>query len=215
MLMGLALFALIYGGLLAWRQTDLKRMIAYSSVSHMGVVLLGIATLNQAGITGAMMQMISHGLVAGSLFLLIGLLYQRTNTRDINDYGSLIQITPRFAFFIIFAFMAAIGIPGTSGFVAELHVLIGGFEQWQWWVIWLSIGVVISAAYGFRTVGKLFTGPTTLKMREVTDLQGSEMIAASLLAFLILFLGLYPAPALDLIEQSVNSFTFVFSGGVK
>ena len=215
MLMGLALFALIYGGLLAWRQTDLKRMIAYSSVSHMGVVLLGIATLNQAGITGAMMQMISHGLVAGSLFLLIGLLYQRTNTRDINDYGSLIQITPRFAFFIIFAFMAAIGIPGTSGFVAELHVLIGGFEQWQWWVIWLSIGVVISAAYGFRTVGKLFTGPTTPKMREVTDLQGSEMIAASLLAFLILFLGLYPAPALDLIEQSVNSFTVVFSGGVK
>ena len=114
LLAGLAFFSLIYGGLLAWRQTDLKAMIAYSSVSHMGIVLLGIATLNIAGLTGAVMQMVAHGLVAGSLFLLIGLLYERTHTRDVNDYSSLMQVTPRFAFFTSLALLAGMAHPGHS-----------------------------------------------------------------------------------------------------
>ncbi len=128
LLFALGVIGLLYGGLLAWRQSDMKKMIAYSSVSHMGVVLIGISTLNVHGMTGAVYQMVAHGLVAGATFMLIGLLYERTHTRDINDYGSLIKVTPRFAFLIILAFVGGVGLPSTAGFVAELHVLIGGFE---------------------------------------------------------------------------------------
>ena len=212
LLVGLALFSLIYGGLLAWRQTDLKRMIAYSSVSHMGVVLLGIAALNTAGLTGAMMQMVAHGLVAASLFLLIGLLYERTHTRDINHYSSLVQTTPRFAFFTVLAFVGAIGMPGTAGFIAELHALIGGFERWGWLMVILSIGVLISAAYAFRTVGRLFTGPVRAQMREVQDLLPREMVAAGTLSAGILLLGIFPSPLLELMGASVAQLSFLFSG---
>ncbi|HIE53939.1 MAG TPA: NADH-quinone oxidoreductase subunit M, partial [Chromatiaceae bacterium] len=204
LLVSLALVSLVYGGLLAWRQTDLKAMIAYSSVSHMGVVLLGIASLNLAGFTGAVMQMVAHGLVAAALFLLIGLLYERTHTRNIEHYGSLVRITPRFAFFTIFAFVAAVGLPGTVGFVAELHALVGGFQRWGWLVVILSFGVLISAAYAIRTVGRPFTGPVRPAMREVEDLCGGETFAAGVLALGILLLGIYPAPALQLFTATVT-----------
>lgn len=210
-LMSLALISLLYGGLLAWRQIDLKRMIAYSSVSHMGVVLLGIATLNQAGLTGAVMQMTAHGLVAGALFLLIGLLYERTNTRDVRDYSSLARTTPRFAFFTILAFVAAIGMPGTAGFIAELHALIGGFERWGWIVLALSIGVMISAAYAIRTVGRLFTGPVRDEMKHISDLRSSEMLAASLLTAGTIVLGVFPQLLLQYIKPAVASLSRIFS----
>ncbi|MCK7577478.1 MAG: hypothetical protein MZV65_17865 [Chromatiales bacterium] len=112
---------------------------------HMGVVLLGIAALNAAGLTGAVMQMVAHGLVAGALFLLVGLLYERTHTRDIGDYSSLVRVMPRFAFFTVLAFVAAVGLPGTAGFVAELHALIGGFARWGGWVALLSLSACWSA----------------------------------------------------------------------
>ena len=212
LLAALALFSLLYGGLLAWRQSDLKGMIAYSSISHMGVVLLGIAALNFTGITGAVMQMTAHGLVAGSLFLLIGLLYERTHTRDINDYSSLVRVTPRFAFFTTLAFIAAVGMPGTAGFIAELHAIVGGYERWGWVVVLMSIGVMISAAYAIRTVGRLFTGPVSVRMEAVPDLRGSEMAAAGVLAAGIIFLGLFPAPALELMSASVEQLSAGFAG---
>ena len=211
-LLALALVAILYGGLLAWRQSDLKRMIAYSSVSHMGVVLLGIATLNVHGITGAVMQMVAHGFVAAALFLLIGLLYERTHTRDINDYSSLVRITPRFAFFTSLAFIAAVGMPGTAGFVAELHALIGGFERWGWLVIGLSLGVLISAAYAVRSVTRLFTGPVRPRMEGISDLKSSELLAASVLTFGFLLLGFIPAPALNLMNASVTQLASLFNG---
>ena len=210
LLAGLALFSLIYGGLLAWRQTDLKRMIAYSSVSHMGVVLLGIAALNTAGLTGAMMQMVAHGLVAGSLFLLIGLLYERTHTRDISHYSSLVQTTPRFAFFTVLAFIGAVGMPGTAGFIAEFHALIGGFERWGWLMVLLSLGVLISAAYAIRTVGRLFTGPVRAQMRQVEDLRPREMLAAGTLSAGILLLGVFPSSTLNLMGASVAQLSALF-----
>jgi NADH-quinone oxidoreductase subunit M len=210
MLLALALVSLIYGGLLAWRQSDLKAMIAYSSVSHMGVVLVGIAALNSAGLTGAVMQMVAHGLVAGALFLLIGLLYERTKTRDINDYSSLVRVTPRFAVLTTLAFVAAVGLPGTVGFIAELHALIGGFERWGWLVLVLSFGVMISAAYAIRTVGRLFTGPVRPRMRHVPDLQEGELLAASVLTAGIVLLGFFPAPALRLVSASVAQLSSVF-----
>lgn len=208
----LAFVSLLYGGVLAWRQTDLKAMIAYSSISHMGVVLLGIATLNQAGMTGAVMQMVAHGLVAGSLFLLIGLLYQRTHTREIGDYSSLVRVTPRFAFFTSLAFVAAVGMPGTAGFVAELHAIVGGFQRWGWVAVLLSVGMLVSAAYSVRTVGRLFAGPVRDEMRDVPDLQRFELAAAGLLAVAVVVLGIAPAPALDLMGGAVGQFAAVFAG---
>ena len=210
-LMVLALINLVYGGLLAWRQTDLKKMIAYSSISHMGVVLLGIATLNITGISGAVMQMVAHGLIAGALFLLIGLLYERTHTRDIHDFSSLVRTTPRFAFFTILAFISAIGIPGTAGFIAELHTLIGGFQQWGWMIVALSLGIMISAAYAIRTIGRLFTGPSRENMKNVSDLRDSEMLAAGLLAAGTIVLGVFPAFLLQYITPTVTSLASLFN----
>ncbi len=211
-LAGLALFSLIYGGLLAWRQSDLKKMIAYSSVSHMGVVLLGIAALNIAGLTGALMQMVAHGLVAGATFLLVGLLYERTHTRDIGHYSSLVRVTPRFAFFTIIAFVGAVGMPGTAGFVAELHAIVGGFERWGWLVMLLSVGVLISAAYAIRTVGRLFTGPVRPEMRDIDDLRPAELAAASVLVSGIVLIGIFPAATLELMNASVTQLSTLFSG---
>lgn len=210
-LMMLALISLVYGGLLAWRQTDMKKMIAYSSISHMGVVLLGIATLNITGITGAVFQMTAHGLVAGSLFLLIGLLYERTQTRDIRDFSSLIRTTPRFAFFTILAFIAAVGIPGTAGFIAELHTLIGAFQQWGWLILALSLGIMISAAYAIRTIGRLFTGPSRDEMSGVTDLHRGELLAAGLLSAASVLLGVFPAVLLQYITPSIVSLSRLFA----
>lgn len=210
-LVALALISLIYGGLLAWRQWDLKAMIAYSSVSHMGVVLLGIATLNLAGLTGAVMQMVAHGLVADATFLLIGLLYERTHTRNINDYSSLVKVTPRFAFFTSLAFVAAIGLPGTVGFIAELHVPIGAFQRWGWLVVVLSIGVIISAAYAIRTVGRLFTGPVRSGMTDIEDLRPMEMVAAGTLTTGIILFGIFPAPVLEIFTTSVERLSQTFA----
>jgi NADH-quinone oxidoreductase subunit M len=215
LLMSLALFGLIYGGLLAWRQSDLKSMIAYSSVSHMGIVLFGISTLNTTGMTGAVVQMIAHGLVAGTLFLLIGLLYQRTHTRNINDYRSLTRVAPRFTLFTTIAFVAAVGIPGTAGFIAEFHAIVGGFQSWGWITALLSLGVIISAAYAIRTIGILFTGPSSSRMAQVKDLNFSESIAAGMLVLLILWIGLYPIPTLELIGNSVQSTITAAVGGVR
>jgi len=213
LLAGLALFSLVYGGLLAWRQTDLKAMIAYSSVSHMGIVLLGIAALNIAGLTGALLQMIAHGLVAGALFLLIGLLYERTHTRDINEYSSLMQVTPRFAFFTSLALLAGMAIPGTAGFIAELHAIIGGFETWGWIILLVSVGMLITAAYSVRTIGRLFTGPVHNRMRHIKDLQPVELTAAGVLATGIIALGIAPRPVLELMAASIMQLSTVFGAG--
>ena len=213
-LLTLGLIGLLYGGLLAWRQSDMKKMIAYSSVSHMGVVLLGIATLNQHGITGAVYQMVAHGLVAGATFMLIGLLYERTHTRDINDYGSLIKVTPRFAFLIVLAFVGGVGLPSTAGFIAELHILIGGFQNWGWLMVLLSLGMLITATYSIRTIKHLYTGPVRLDMQHVEDLRPLEMLAAGSLIVGTLALGFYPLPLLDMMDKTVQQFVTNFSPNV-
>ena len=214
-LMVIALVSLIYGGLLAWRQSDLKAMIAYSSISHMGIVLLGIAAFNMTGITGALMQMVAHGLVAGALFLLIGLLYERTHTREISDYKSLVKITPRFAVFTSLALIAAVGMPGTAGFIAELHVIIGAFEAWGWTIIVISLSVMISTAYAARTMGRLFTGPAHIEgspssMSHISDLKPVEIFAAGILTFSFIYLGFFPGFILDLMNASAAHFSQLF-----
>jgi NADH-quinone oxidoreductase subunit M len=211
LLVGIALVSILYGGLLAWRQTDLKAMIAYSSVSHMGVVVLGIATLNEIGLLGAVMQMVAHGLIAGALFLLIGLLYERTHTRELADYGSLVRVTPRFTFLIALALLAGMGMPGLAGFVAELHVLLGGFARWGWLMVLASLGVLMSAAYAVRTIGGLFAGPIRPELAQLQDLRPLELAAAAPLALGLLIMGFQPAPAIALASAKVAELAAIFA----
>ena len=201
-LAALALISLLYGGVLAWRQQDLKAMVAYSSISHMGVVLLGIATLNVTGLTGAVMQMVAHGLTAATLFLIVGLLYQRTHSRDLADYGCLLGRAPRFAFFTAFALLAALGLPGSAGFIAELHALAGGFARWGGWVLIVCVGMLVSAAYGLRVIGRLCM--RGLPTQEIADMTRTETVAAAILGLGIVALGVWPAPLLDLVAGSVD-----------
>jgi NADH-quinone oxidoreductase subunit M len=205
----LALFGMIYGGLLAWRQRDLKAMVAYSSLSHMGIVLLGIASLNQTGFTGAILQMTAHGLIAGALFLLVGLLYERTHTRNIQDYSSLVQVMPRFATFTTLTLLAAMGLPGSVGFIAELHTLIGGFQQWGGLMVFFSLSILISAAYAMRTIGLLFTGPVKPQMQQIPDLNQVELMAVGVLVVGIVLFGLLPAPLIDLSGATVNRMMMI------
>lgn len=203
LLVFLALFGMIYGGLLAWRQTDLKAMVAYSSVSHMGIVLLGIAAFNETGLKGAVLQMVAHGLIAGAMFLLAGLLYERTHIRNFHDYSSLVQVMPRFAMFMTLTLFAAMGLPGSVGFIAELHTLIGGFQQWGWLMVFFSISILISAAYTMRTITILFTGPVRTQLQHVQDLRPYELIAAGILVSGILFFGILPASLIDLSASTI------------
>lgn len=205
----LALVSIVYGAVLAWRQTDLKAMIAYSSISHMGIVLLGIAALNEAGLNGAVTQMVAHGLAGGLLFLLIGLLYERTHRRDLAAYGSLNRIAPRFAVFIVLTLLASVGLPGSAGFIAELQVLIGAYGRWGGWLVVVSIGVLISAAYALRAIRCLSTGPerpfggAAAGVATFADLNRAETATAGLLASGIVIIGFYPAPLLGLMASSV------------
>jgi NADH-quinone oxidoreductase subunit M len=199
----LALFGMIYGGLLAWRQTDLKAMVAYSSVSHMGIVLLGISALNETGLKGAVLQMTAHGLIAAAMFLLVGLLYERTHTRNIQDYSSLVQVMPRFAVFMTLTLFAAMGLPGSVGFIAELHTLIGGFQQWGWLMVFFSLSILVSAAYAIRTITLLFTGPVRPQLQHIKDLQSYELLAAGILVSGILLFGLLPTPLIELSAATI------------
>ena len=206
-LMVIALVSLLYGGILAWRQQDLKAMVAYSSISHMGVVLLGIATLDVTGMTGAVMQMVAHGLTAATMFLVVGLLYQRTHSRDLADYGSLLGRAPRFAFFVAFGLLAAIGLPGSAGFIAELHVLVGGFGRWGAWVLIVCLGMLIGAAYGLRVIGRLCGKGEPMS---IVDMTRTETTAAVILALAIVTLGVWPTPLLNLIAGSVGRIAGLF-----
>jgi NADH-quinone oxidoreductase subunit M len=214
----LALVSLIYGAVLAWRQVDLKAMIAYSSISHMGVVLLGIAALNEAGLNGALMQMVAHGLAAGLLFMLVGLLYERTHQRELAAYGSLNRIAPRFAVFIVLTLLASVGLPGSAGFIAELHVLIGAYGRWGGWLAVLSVGVLISAAYALRSIRRLSTGGeqpfdgAPAGVATFADLNGSETATAAALSAGIVVIGFYPAPLLALMASSVGRLAQNFAG---
>jgi NADH-quinone oxidoreductase subunit M len=209
----LAIATIVYGAVLAWRQTDLKAMVAYSSVSHMGVVLLGIAALNLAGLSGAGFLMFAHGLAAGLLFLLVGLLYEQTHERELAAYGSLLGVAPRFAFFLAFAFLAAVGLPGSAGFIAELHVLVGGYARWGGWVVVLTLALLIGAAYALRVVGRLCSGVARAQTGHFPDLAGGELLAAGGLAGGLLFLGIHPAPLLAVLEPALRGLAERFAGG--
>lgn len=213
LMVGLALFGMVYGGLLAWRQSDLKSMVAYSSVSHMGIVLLGIATLSPLGMTGAMLQMLAHGLIAAALFLLVGLLYERTHTREITDYSGLAHSMPRFTLFMTLALLAAMGLPGTFGFIAEFHTLIAGFQQWSLLMSIFALSLLIGATYSVRILTQLFMGQAKPKLQGIADLRAYELVAVGVLSLGIIGFGLLPTAAIDFSAATIAQVVRVIAQG--
>lgn len=209
-LLVLGLVNIIYGALMAWRQSDLKAMVAFSSVSHMGFVLIGLSALTSAGFTGAMMQMFAHGLIAAVLFMLVGFLYERTHTRDVTEFGGLYRRMPRYSLLMTMALLASMGLPGLAGFTAEFHSLVGAFERWGMIIVAACIGVLITAAYSLRTISHMFAGPSNPRWSSLPDLSAREMASAVPLLGMIVAFGLFPASALSLMANAAKPLAALF-----
>jgi NADH-quinone oxidoreductase subunit M len=201
----LAVIGIVYGAAVAIVQPDIKRLVAYSSVSHMGFVVLGIVALTTQGLTGSVVMMISHGLTTGALFLLIGMIYERTHTRKIADYGGLAKVIPIYSGIFLFAVFASAGLPGLSGFIGEFTILIGSYLTFPALTIIAAFGVVLAAIYLLWAYERVFTGPVTNpKLEGLKDLGFRELAIMAPLVVLIIGLGVYPKPVFDRIEPSVG-----------
>lgn len=212
---------ILYGALVALAQTDLKKMIAYSSVSHMGFVLLGLAAATTEAITGAVYQMFSHGIIAAVLFLLVGVLYDRTHDRMIPNYRGLISKMPAYSVIVTIAFFASLGLPGMSGFIAEILIFIGAFQAHAttatiptWMALVATLGLLLSAGYYLWTLQRMFFGKFSTHMSidsaSLTDLTVSEKTLLYTLSGLIILFGLFPAVLLDKIGPSMEAWTSFF-----
>ncbi len=202
----LSIVAIIYTSLVALMQTDMKKLIAYSSVAHMGIVTIGIFTPNALGIQGSIIQMLSHGVVSGALFMVVGVVYDRIHSRDIDRYGGLAERMPAYAFvFMVFMF-AAVALPGTSGFVGEMLVIVGIFQTNSWVALFASSGMVLSAAYMLWLYRRTIFGALTKDdLKLIKDLRPNEVIAFAPLVILVFIMGIYPALFLDPMAASVDN----------
>jgi NADH-quinone oxidoreductase subunit M len=200
----LSLIAVIYVGLVALVQTDMKKLVAYSSIAHMGFVTLGFFIFNPMGVEGGIVQMISHGFVSGAMFLCIGVLYDRMHTRNIADYGGVVNRMPKFATFFVLFSMANSGLPATSGFVGEFLVILGAV-QFNFWIGMLAAtALILGAAYSLWMVKRVVFGPVTNKhVEQLTDLNKREFLMFVVLALAVLAMGLYPKPFTDPMHTSV------------
>ncbi len=209
-LLALGFINILYGALLAWRQTDLKSIVAFSSIDHMGFVLVGIAALNVLGFTGAVMMMVTHGVISAALFFLVGVIYERAHTRDMMDFSGLMSSVPVFSILISLSFLASMGLPGLAQFVSEFHVLVGGFQEWGLWVIIALLGVLLTAAYSLRTIGRMVMGDVDPRWASLKDIGGSELVVILPLAALMLVLGLYPGVSLGLMDATMTQMAALF-----
>ena len=216
----MSLVAVVYIGFVALAQSDMKKLVAYSSIAHMGFVTLGLFVIFRIwgntdnvditgaalAVEGAMIQMISHGFISAAMFLMIGVLYDRMHTRNIKDYGGVVNTMPTFAAFAVFFAMANAGLPGTSGFVGEFMVIIASFKA-NFWIAFLgATTLILGAAYTLWMVKRVFYGEVTNdNVKALTDINSREFIIMSLLAIAVLALGLYPAPVVDVMHASVNN----------
>ena len=204
-MMVLGFVNIVYGALCAMAQTDFKKLIAYSSISHMGYVLLGMAALNVQGMTGAVFQMFNHGTITAMLFLLVGVIYDRAHTRGLNEFGGLYNKMPMYSFFTVIAFFAAIGLPSMSGFVSEAFVFLGAFQTNKLWTILSTLGIVLGAGYMLWTFQRVFMGTLPEKWNDVMpDVTGREIFMLLPLALIIIALGVYPSPALNWMSISLG-----------
>ena len=198
--------AIVYTSLVALVQEDMKKLIAYSSVAHMGYVTMGIFAANQQGIDGAIFQMLSHGFISGALFLCVGVIYDRMHTREIDAYGGLVNRMPAYAMIFMFFTMANVGLPGTSGFIGEFLTLMGIFQVNTWVAAFATSGVILSAAYALWLYRRVVMGDLIKEsLRSITDMTGRERAIFAPLVAMTLILGIYPALALDIIGPSVEA----------
>ena len=203
-LISLGLIGIIYGGIVAAMQRNLKRLVAYSSVSHMGFAVMGIFALNVEGLQGSIMQMVNHGIITGALFILLGYLYKRRHTYEISQLSGLQKVAPIFAGLFTLFMLASIGVPGLAGFVGEFLVLLGTFLAHRWWAVVAAVGVIIAALYMLWAYQRVFHGPTTEENRSFKDLKVGEILPLVPLVALVFFIGIYPKPILERIEPSVQ-----------
>ena len=212
----LSLIAIIYTSLVALMQEDMKKLIAYSSVAHMGFVTLGIFTMTQQGIEGSIFQMISHGLVSAALFLCVGVIYDRMHTRLIDKYGGIVSIMPKYAIVLMIFTLGAIGLPGTSGFIGEFLILVGTFKKSFLVAIIASLGVILAAAYMLWLYKRVVFGKLTNEdIKNMLDLNRSEIIILWALAVPIILFGFYPEALINTIEISVNNFIETYDLNLK
>jgi len=204
-MIALSLIAIVYIGLVALVQEDMKKLIAYSSIAHMGFVTLGLFIFNAQGMEGAIIQMISHGFISGALFLCVGVLYDRLHSRNIADYGGVVNRMPVFASFMMLFSMANAGLPGTSGFVGEFLVILGAFQANFWIAFLAATTLIFGAAYSLWMYKRvIFGGVANPAVEKLTDINGREVLFLSLLGIAVLGMGVWPAPFLDTLHVSVD-----------
>ncbi|GAQ95014.1 NADH-quinone oxidoreductase subunit M [Thermodesulfovibrio aggregans] len=220
-MMILSVIAIIYGALICLVQKDLKRLIAYSSVSHMGFVTLGIFALNQQGIQGGILQMLNHGIITGALFLCVGIIYQRTHTREIAQYGGVASVMPAYSAFFMAFTLASIGLPGTNGFIGEFLILLGAFKSWKLMCVLAATALIIGAGYMLWLYQRVFfekTNPAFLHhIHGYGDLNAREIATLMPLLVAVLWIGFYPNALLSFMDQSVRELIshVISAGAVK
>ena len=206
LIFGLSIIAIIYTSLVALMQDDMKKLIAYSSVAHMGFVTIGIFSITKQGLEGSIIQMISHGLISAGLFLCVGVLYDRFHSRMISSYSGLINIMPKYAFIFMIFTLAALGLPGTSGFVGEFLVLVGAFQKNMVVAVLASLGIIFAAVYMLWLYKRVIFGRLlNTEIKEMKDLNKTELYIFISLVFVILLFGFYPEPLLKTVDVSINN----------
>ena len=212
----LSLIAIIYTSLVALMQEDMKKLIAYSSVAHMGFVTLGIFTTTQQGIEGSIFQMISHGLVSAALFLCVGVIYERAHSRLISKYGGLVSIMPKYAVVLMIFTLGSIGLPGTTGFIGEFLILVAVFKKNFLVACIASLGIILAAAYMLWLYKRIIFGKLTNNdLKSLFDLKNSEIIILWSLAVPIVFFGFYPEPLLNTVETSVENLIEIYNSNIS
>ncbi|MCZ8178402.1 MAG: NADH-quinone oxidoreductase subunit M [Rhizobium sp.] len=212
----LSVIAIIYTSLVAMMQEDIKKLIAYSSVAHMGYVTMGIFAANQQGVQGAIFQMISHGFVSGALFLCVGVIYDRLHTREIAAYGGLVNNMPKYALAFMVFTMANVGLPGTSGFIGEFLTLVGVFRVNTWVALFAATGVILSAGYALWLYRRVIFGALEKEsLKSMLDLTAREKLVLYPLIVLTIFFGVYPAPILDATAASVDNLVNNYSAALQ
>lgn len=205
LMMVVSIVAIIYGALVTIAQKDMKKVVAYSSVSHMGFVMLGIFALNIEGLRGGLLQMINHGISTGALFLLVGMIYERTHTRNIADYRGLMKTMPIFGAFFLITVISSMGLPTTNGFIGELFILIGAFKAYPLYAVFAVVGVLLGAVYLLWLFQRVFMGDFFYAGKhELLDLSFREIISGASLIILIFWIGLWPKPFIKSMEASLN-----------
>ncbi len=216
MVFSLSIVAIIYTSLVAMMQSDIKKLIAYSSVAHMGYVTMGIFAANTQGVQGAIFQMLSHGIVSGALFLCVGVVYDRTHTREISAYGGLVNNMPKYAVAFMVFTMANVGLPGTSGFVGEITTLLGAFRANTWVAFFATSGVILSACYALWLYRRVIFGALEKdSLKSLLDLSGREKVILYPLVVLTIFFGVYPAPVFDATAASVDLLVNNYTAAVQ